>query len=378
MSGQRVTVWRLELLRGSETFIRDQTDALSRWTPTLLGSVRVASPLSRGTDTVVFGRGIADRIRLALADLTGRSPRLAAALDRTRPDLVHAHFGKDAWMVLRAVWRARVPLVVTVHGYDVTALPAAGGLRGHRARRRLRQVLRRADAVVAVSEFIRDRVLAHGADPARTVVLPIGIRLQRTAARPRPAPSYDVVFVGRFVAKKGVVDAVAAIAAVPAALTPRCVFIGDGPLRAAAEADAAARGLDITFTGALPPDSVRHHLDRAKVFIGPSRTAPDGDAEGFGLVFLEAAAAGLPVVAYRHGGVVEAVVDGVTGLLVDEGDQRGLAAALVRLLADPTLAARLGTAGQARVCEQYDIRRRTAALEDLYDRVAAASGPGRR
>ncbi|MFY1702940.1 glycosyltransferase [Micromonospora sp. WMMA1923] len=371
---RRVTVWRLELLPGSETFVRDQADALRRWTPTLLGSLRVPSPLSRADDTAVFGRGFGDRVRLALADLTGRSGRITAELARTRPDLVHAHFGKDAWLVLRAVRRLGVPLVVTVHGYDVTALPAAPGRRGRRARRRLRAVLGRADAVVAVSEFIRDRVLAQGADPARTVVLPIGIRLPEP---PEPAPTeWDVVFVGRFVAKKGVADAIAAVAALPAGVAPRCVFIGDGPLRAAAVAEAAARGLDAVFPGALPPAEVRRYLGRARVFLGPSRTAPDGDAEGFGMVFLEAAAAGLPVVSYRHGGVPEAVVDGVTGLLAPEGELPALTEALRRLLSDPALAERLGAAGRARAVTAFDIRERTAALEGLYDRLVGGSAAG--
>jgi glycosyltransferase involved in cell wall biosynthesis len=93
------------------------------------------------------------------------------------------------------------------------------------------------------------------------------------------------------------------------------------------------------------------------------------------MVFLEAAAHRLPVVAYRHGGVPEAVADGVGGLLCAEGDVPALAAKLSRLLDDDALRERLGRAARARVVERFDITERTAALERLYDRVLDATAP---
>ncbi|WP_369676693.1 glycosyltransferase [Leucobacter sp. 7(1)] len=376
---RRVTVWRLDSLPGSETFIRNQLDAMVRWEPTLLGSLRVCSPLSREEDPVVFTRSLWDRVALFWASVTGRSSQIREALRQTRPDLVHAHFAKDAWMILRACRALQIPLVVTVHGYDVTALPRVRGVRGCINRCRTRRVLRSADAVVAVSEFIRDEALRWGAPQRGVRVLPIGVPVTESAvAVSRPV---DVVFLGRLVPKKGVSDALQAIAAQPDAQALTCEVIGDGPLRADVEALAKQLDLQVTFTGSLSPARVAQHLARARVLIAPSRYAADGDAEGFGMVFLEAALAGVPAVAYRHGGVPEAVVDGETGLLVREGDIAALASSLRELLADEDLRVAMGEAARQRVREQFDVAVRTPLLERLFDEVTAvaiARDPGAR
>ena len=94
-------------------------------------------------------------------------------------------------------------------------------------------------------------------------------------------------------------------------------------------------------------------------------------------MFAEAALAGLPVVAYRHGGVVEAVADGETGLLVAEGDVSALSGALAELLTDLARAERLGAAGRARVLADFYVATNTAALEDLYDEAVAIAGSSR-
>lgn len=248
---------------------------------------------------MVFTRSLRDRAALFWVSATGRSMRIREALRQTRPDLVHAHFAKDAWMILRACRALQIPLVVTVHGYDVTALPRVRGVRGCINRCRTRKVLRSADAVVAVSEFIRDEALRWGAPQGRVRVLPIGVPVTEPAiAVSRPV---DVVFLGRLVPKKGVRDALQAIAAQPDAHALTCEVIGDGPLRADAEALAKQLDLRVTFTGSLPPTRVAQHLARARILLAPSQYAADGDAEGFGMVFLEAALAGVPAVAYRHG-----------------------------------------------------------------------------
>jgi glycosyltransferase involved in cell wall biosynthesis len=110
---------------------------------------------------------------------------------------------------------------------------------------------------------------------------------------------------------------------------------------------------------------------RARVLCVPSRRAPDGDAEGLGQVVLEAAAVGTPTVGYRHGGIPEAVRDGVTGLLAAEGDVAGLRAALARALDDDALWAQLSAAARRHVETEFDLGRQTARLEALYDEVCS-------
>lgn len=364
MTGGRVTVWRLDVLAGSETFIRDQVDAFLRWTPTLLGSLAVTSPLSRPQDRIVFDRSVGDRWALWWAAWSGRSARVRRALAATSPDVVIAHFVKDAWMIRRAARRLGVPLVVVAHGYDVTALAQAPGATGRAYRRRARASFAAAHRIVAISEFIREQLLIMGAPPEKITVLRMGVALP-----PAPAPlphRWDVAFIGRLVPKKGVLDLLAALAMSP---TPvRCIIVGDGPDRAAAEEHAREHTLDVTFTGHLPPEEVDVVLRSSRLLVAPSRRAEDGDSEGLGMVFLEAAARGVPAVAYDHGGVSEAVISGRTGHLVPEGDTAALGAAIAGALSDDALLRQWGE--QAREhATGFDIRDWIVRWEAMLDAV---------
>jgi colanic acid/amylovoran biosynthesis glycosyltransferase len=353
---RRVVIWRSALLPASETFVRHHGANLTRWRPSYLGASKVESALARDSDIVAFGGSF-----LGLR-LTGRSPTLTEALRALRPDLVHAHFGGDAWLISRAAADLGVPLIVTVHGHDLTRQPAAPGLRGVRYRRNLRTVFDRACVVLAVSEHIRAEAIARGADPGRVRVHHTGVPIPETV--PAVAKRWDVTFVGRFVEKKGVDDLLDALALLD---RPRALLIGAGPLL----------GVDATFAGAQDPAAVRSHLAESRVLAAPSKTARDGDSEGLPTTILEAAALGLPVVATRHSGIPEAVVHGGTGLLSAEADPGALAAHLRQVLADDELRARLGGRGRELVSAEFDLRRQSLRLEDLYDQtVTTRSAPG--
>ncbi|MFC7480988.1 glycosyltransferase [Luedemannella flava] len=311
--------------------------------------------------------------RLPAAAPDRRLRRLDATLRSLRPDLVHAHFGGDGWLISRTAARLNIPLVITLHGRDVTTQAAAPGLRGSRYRRNLRTAFDRAALILAVSGPVADRALALGADPAKVRVHHTGVPLPAESHAPK---EWDVAFVGRFVPKKGLDDLVEALAMLDRPV--KAVLIGAGPLEPAIRARAAGLGLDATFPGHQDPASVRRHVAAARVFVAPSKTAPDGDAEGLPTTILEAAALGVPTVSTRHSGIPEAVRHGETGLLGTEGDRVTLAANLRHLLADDDLRARLGHAARAHVTANFDITTQTRSLEALYDTVApimTESGP---
>lgn len=368
---RRVLLFRSELLPVSETFIAVQAGALRRYEPWFAGLKRVAGGLALDEARVVAAaetdwlRGkVARRVYLR----TGFAPGFLRRVEAVGAELIHAHFAVDACAALAVRRWLKVPMVVTLHGYDVTsedtALRVSGAGRAYLRRRCA--LWDEARVFVCVSEWIRRKALERGFPEEKLWVHPIGIDLE--AFRPEAGTKEPLVlFVGRLVEKKGCGYLLRAMRRVEEQMPEaRLVVVGDGPLRGSLEAE--ARGLPrCEFAGAGSAEEVREWMRRAAVVAVPSVVAATGDAEGMCLVVLEAQAMGVPVVAFRGPGIE--VVDGETGLLVRERDAGALAEALVTVLQYESLAARMGVAGRARVARLFDLRRQTAELEDKYDEV---------
>lgn len=286
--------------------------------------------------------------------------------------VLHAHFGVEGVYVTPTAKALGVPLVTTLHGFDVTITKKQ--LIASKKPSWINYVTWRTSlfeagaSFVCVSEYIRRRAIEWGYPAERTVVLPIGV--DTDVIKPVPfVGTPRIVHVARLVEVKGTADLLRAFAAVRRALpSAELVIVGDGPLRTRLGALATELGVAgaVRFLGALPHAEVLAEVGAAQVLCLPSATAASGAQEGLGMVLLEAAASGRPVVGTDHGGIPEAVVDGVNGYLVPERDPAALAERLLAVLTDPGLGERLGAAGRALVEGRYDLRTQTAKLESLY------------
>ncbi len=385
----KVLVFRSRGLAASETFIRTQLRALQRWQGVLVAEQTVPGGLPlEGLDV----RWLSPRVPLALRRLRRRVPgwregAFAADVALLRAEgarLMHVHFGTDALEAAPLARALGLPMLVTLHGFDVHVHPkwwAAG--HGGRLMRRYPERLRRIAAqpgvrFVAVSQAVREGAIAFGLPPERVDVSFIGVDLARVvrgllpmADRPR-----RVLFVGRLVEKKGA-DVLLRAMADPRLAGVEALIVGDGPLDGALKAQARALGLrsSVRFAGALPHAQVLAEMAQARVYCLPAVTAANGDAEGLNTTVIEAQAAGLPVVTSARGSTTEGLRDGFTGIALAEGDVAALADALVRLLDDDALAQRMADAGPAFAAERFDALRCTARLEALYD-AAVAPGAG--
>lgn len=154
-------------------------------------------------------------------------------------------------------------------------------------------------------------------------------------------------------------------------------MVGEGPLLP--EARALVRSLDqegrVQFLGVRGQDEVAQLMWQVRGFVQHSLMAPDGDSEGNPVAVMEAQLSGLPVVATRHAGIPEVVLHGVSGLLVDEGDEQAMAEAIRRLVVDPALAARLGDCGRCRIQEGFTIDHHLRQLSDLLLQVMTEVEP---
>jgi glycosyltransferase involved in cell wall biosynthesis len=356
-----------DLFGGSEQAALHLMAALdrTRWEPVLLhhpepAVARLAEGAARaGIRTIAVPRVVTG------AHLTGMF-RLVKVIRAEAPAVFHAHL---SWPLackhgVLAAALARAPAVVgTAQLYT-----APGGVR--RARFRLRPLRR----IIAVSHEVEARYARDlGVPASRLAVVPNGIRVSRVPPGPNVAlraelsrgrPDYLVLTPARLHQQKGHAYLLAA-----AALVPDATFIlaGDGPLRAELERRARDLGVAARCVFLGERTDVPDLLASADLFVLPSLW------EGLPLSVLEAMAAARPVVATAIGGTDEAVADEVTGLLVPPRDPAALAAAIVRVRADPELARRLGQAGRARVEQEFSSRVTAERVMRIYDEVAPAA-----
>ena len=374
-----VLIFRIQLLPPSETFIVTQAAAMQQFSPYFVGWRRMAGiELPAETSWTVDGGGLRGKLRELRFRYAGPSTEQLARLRARAPRLVYAHFAPDAYAAMQLADRLGVPLVTALHGFDVTMTDQAiGATRLGREYLRGRSALQKMGALfLACSDFVRERALELGYPAERTIVHSIGTDIE-TFKPPAPGQRQKIVlFVGRLVEKKdcgSLIDAMAEVGRHCRAA--ELVVIGGGPLLPQYEALAAALGVRCRFLGTQPSRVVRDWMALAAVFCVPSVVAASGDAEGFGIVFIEAQAMGLPVVSTFSGGIPEAVRHGETGLLVKERDPRGLAQAILRLLQGDELWQRFSLAGRRNVENHFNLARQTARLEKIFERLLVEPHP---
>ncbi len=214
--------------------------------------------------------------------------------------------------------------------------------------------------------------------PEKVTLVHHGLDLSRFPRATRPASLRDgrnpndpaiILSIGRAVEKKGFDDLLHALALLPRELSWRFIHIGGGPLLV--DLKALAESLDIAgrvdWLGAQDQPAVLEKLRSSDLFALASRVARDGDRDGLPNVLLEAQSQSLAVAATCAGAIGELIVDGENGLLVAPGDRSALSAAMLRLIGDPALRARLGASGAARISRDF-------CLEHGIDRLAAKFG----
>jgi glycosyltransferase involved in cell wall biosynthesis len=373
LTGARATllVYRHRLAPLSEVeFLRRFYVGFERLAPVWLGCHIDAGAGVLTSDPLRLGRlgplGVIDRTLFRHFGLLPPQPDLRAL----RPVVLHAHFGRGGALALPIARALGIPLVVTFHGADATK-------QTHYRRRlvpriyarRLAALQREAALFVCVSESVRDRLVARGFPPEKLKVIHQGVELDAAEAVEAAGDPY-VLFVGRFVEKKGVSYLIEAMHLLED--RARLVLIGDGPLAGALRDK--ARGLQrVEFLGWLPNTEVRRWMRGAVALCVPSVTGREGDSEGLPTVIFEAMAGSVPVVGSDHAGIAEAVEHGMTGLIVPEGDPPALADALLSLIERPELRQRLGAAARVVAAERFSALRQSRLFEAALLRVAGLS-----
>jgi phosphatidylinositol alpha-1,6-mannosyltransferase len=269
--------------------------------------------------------------------------------------------------------RKNIPYIAYAHGIDIL-LPQ----KFMRKNTLLKSIIRNAKAIIANSNFTKNELIKLGAVPDKTkVVNPCPnmeantfskFRLQRIRDEQKLINRKILLTVGRLIERKGHDKVIEALPLIIKKV-PNVIYLicGKGPHK-----DNLTRLVDkfnlsdyVTFLGQVPQEDLIAYYQLCDVFIMPSRQLPNGDVEGFGIVFIEANLFGKPVIGGLSGGIPEAVLDGQTGVLVNPIDTKDIADAAIRLLTDEILSQRLGQQGQTRAQKEFDWKIQTEKIKEI-------------
>ena len=305
---------------------------------------------------------------------------VAEAARRTRADAVHFLAALPLGRLGPRIRDATgIPFTVVAHGTGEVLVPS----RLPFARKALREVLEAADIVFTNSEFTQGHVDRITDGRAATVVLYPTVDTERFSlavggghVREEHAlgAQFVVLFVSRLVKRKGADIAIRACAALEDDVA--LLVVGDGPERKSLER--LTRELDaedrVVFAGSVDEEDLPAYYASSDVFCMPCSERFRGlDTEGFGIVYLEAQASGLPCIAGECGGSVEAVEDGLTGIVLKDSTAKAVASEIKKLLRDPALSAKLGAAGRQRVERRFSPGVGAQSLEEALALVLSDS-----
>ncbi|MCP4625695.1 MAG: glycosyltransferase family 4 protein [bacterium] len=323
--------------------------------------------------TLAYDGGILNRLRqrrwrymlvpfFLLAELLAT----ISLLRQHRFTVINAH-----WMIpqgliavlAKKILRLSVPVVCTLHGGDIFALQGAflNNIK--------RFVLLRSDTVIVVSQAMRQAVIALGVPASKIRIIPMGVDLKKSfvpCATARKAK--HLLFVGRFVEKKGLVYLLDALPLILAHHPDaHLTIVGHGPLEAALRQQVTSLGLDtnVTFHGAVVNTQLPQLYQAADIVIFPSIIDSRGDMEGFGLVMVEALGCACAVIATDLPAIHDIIKHKQTGVMIKQKDAQALAQAANELLDNPARCRALGSQGRQHVAERWDWEMTARKYEDI-------------
>jgi colanic acid/amylovoran biosynthesis glycosyltransferase len=361
-----------------------QITALTRVQPVVITQKREEAERFPFNDVTVVGKPATHflrrfwfkQVRSAPWEISAREVNsLRRVLDRENASLLHIYFGHIAVHLLPLIRSWPSPVVVSFHGADVMVdmdKPAY--------REATTKMLEAARLVLVRSESLGKALLKLGCPAEKIRIQRTGIPLGDIPFRSRQWPTdgaWHFVQACRLIEKKGLRTSLRAFADF-ASQHPRAKFTiaGDGPLLEELQRTARALGVadKISFPGFISQRELRDLFCEAHIFLHPSETGSDGNQEGVPNSMLEAMASGLPVFATDHGGIPEAIEDGVSGVLLPERDHAALSRALLAAAEQPIVLAKLAERGAAAVSEKFEQGMQVRKLEDYYFEAMASIG----
>ncbi|HEY3430799.1 MAG TPA: glycosyltransferase, partial [Cyclobacteriaceae bacterium] len=284
-------------------------------------------------------------------------------LQKNRIEVVLSNYGISAAHLSPICKELRIPLLVIFHGHDATDQKLL-----KQYKKKYQSLFKDAATIIVVSNDMKTRITSMGASSAKVEVVPCGVDLTKF----KPLPSNKIkmfLAVGRFVPKKGPLYTIRAFNEVWKKY-PETKLIMVGAHKGlqgecAALVNSLGMNQAVEFPGILKQSEISDLMSKAVAFVQHSVTAPNGDMEGTPVSIMEAGASGLPIISTLHGGIKDAVIHEKTGFLVEERDVSVMATYMMKLLEEPELGPKLGSAGRQHTEVNYNQSKQVGKLFEL-------------
>ncbi len=284
-------------------------------------------------------------------------------------DCVLAEYGPTAERYLECVKELNIPLIVHFHGYDASKYDVLRKCENYH------RIFSYASYVVVVSKKMRDDLIALGCSKNKLVLTPCGpdpdfLKITPTFSK------QQFIAAGRFVDKKAPYYLLLSFAEVVKDFpNAQLIMAGQGELWNTCKNLSVTLGLEknVSLPGIISPEQFQGYLSESLAFVQHSVIAEDGDSEGTPVAVLEASAAGLPVISTYHAGIPDVVIDGETGLLVQEHDYMSMAKKMKQILKNPDLGKYLGENGKIRIQQNFSIDRHIEMLNEAINTALIAN-----
>ncbi len=358
--------YKTNFLNRSETFIHRLVSNHQRYTPAALCYRKLhfcdGLPVHFVPDAFYQ-----KTVNAAAFHLNRPLPFYKKSVREKKPDIIHAHFGYDAYKMLAIARRENIPLVVSFYGSDVSRLPGEFGWK-----MRYKKLARYGAAFIAASDFMKRQLIDLGFPSDKISVIYFGLDTDLLPYQTKTFSSLNILMAGRLGEKKGFEYAIQAIALLKlkGIELPVTIF-GNGPLLSKLKKLTKENGIDsqITFKGFQPVEEIVNAHKKHSLFLAPSVTAIDGDMEGLPNTILEAMALGTPVIATKHAAIPEAITHQKSGFLVDERDANGIVNTISEIICGSYNLMEIAKNARLEIERTFTINKMVKQVEELYDKV---------
>jgi glycosyltransferase involved in cell wall biosynthesis len=367
----RICITRSSRNAYSETFIRDQINGFKNWADVYtIHSGRLPEKDENG---LLLNSKLFWVLHKIFKVFLGRNNffgnyGVKKYLKDNKIEVVLANYGMPGAHMTPVCKDLNIPLLVIFHGHDATDKKL---LKEYKAG--YKKMFEYATYTIAVSEEMKNKLLAVGAIPEKLKLIPYGVDVEKFKNGVNSTNVTTFIAVGRFTEKKGPIYTIDAFyKALQKFPDAKLIMVGGH----SGLYDACQKRVDelkisdsVSFPGILNSDEIANLMGNSLAFVQHSITASNGDMEGTPLGILEASASGLPVVSTLHGGIKEAVIHGKTGFLVEEKDENSMAEYMIQLLENPSLAKEMGINGRNHIIENHYQEKQ---IKKIYELAKAA------